>query len=224
LPPPRDEDRDDGEPDPFDALLNLEEQYYAEGYAAGVSDGERAGLSEGRWFGLQKGFEKGLEMGRVFGRAQVWGARMAKGKVEEGNVDFVTSGGDSRRSGDGAKVGGDLDELLKGEGEVALKPLTYSERLERHVNTLYALSEIDSLDTQNTEETVSEFDDRFKRAVAKAKVIESIIGEEHGDGGGRVTTRDTPDGARSGEKGKGRLRLKRDTTGLEKNIEDFGIR
>lgn len=226
-PPSRDEDDEDAEHDPFDALLNLEDEYYAEGYAAGVADGERAGLIEGRLFGLQKGFEKGLEMGRVFGRAQVWGARVAKGKegrVEEGNVDVVTSGGASRRSGDGAKVGGDLDELLKAEGEIALQPLTYSERLERHVNTLYALSEIESLDTRNTEEAVGEFDDRFKRAVAKAKVIESIIGDEHGDGGGIVTTRDTPDGTGSGEKGKGRLRLTRNTTGLEKNIEDFGIR
>jgi len=94
--------------------------------------------------------------------------------------------------------------------------------LDKHVRTLYALSELESLSTQNIEDAVSEFDDRFKRAVAKVKVIESIVDEGHIDGDS-----DTKDIAEreGGEKSeKGRLKLARSEIGLEKNIEDFGIR
>lgn len=55
------------EDDILSSLLNLEDKYHAEGYAAGVSDGSRAGRIEGRTFGLEKGFEKFTELGRLGG-------------------------------------------------------------------------------------------------------------------------------------------------------------
>lgn len=58
--------------DAFDQILNLEEQYHAEGYALGVADGSKSGRIEGRIFGLQKGFEKFSEMGKLNGKAVVW--------------------------------------------------------------------------------------------------------------------------------------------------------
>lgn len=220
----------EGADDPFDALLNLEEQYYSEGYQLGVADGERAGLIEGRWFGLQKGFEKGVEMGRIFGRAQVLGARVGMGRGSKSQprvqVQAQSGAGEAFAGNEGGEnvQDGGLSELLQSEREMRVRPLRYSERLERHITALYALSEIESLDTRNTEEAVTEFDDRFKRAVAKAKVIESIIGDGHGDGEREFVSTDSPGGSGVGGKGKGRIRLTRDTTGLEKNIEDFGIR
>jgi hypothetical protein len=60
------------EGDIFDSILDLEEQFYAEGYKLGVADGARAGRIEGRVFGLEKGFEKFLEAGRLHGRAIIW--------------------------------------------------------------------------------------------------------------------------------------------------------
>lgn len=201
-PIPCSENQPDEEDDPFDAVLNLEEQYYAEGYSAGVADGERAGLIEGRLFGMEKGFEKFLEMGRLNGRAKVWAARLEKGK------SFAVKGGDG------------AGDLIGKEEE--LKPLRHSERLEKHVTTLCALSEIESLDMRNTEDAVGEFDDRYKRAVAKVKVIESIIGEES-----PAEDAEKPGkGSKSGEKGKGKasLRLTREGRGAERNIEDFGVK
>ncbi|KAF2480070.1 hypothetical protein BDY17DRAFT_234011, partial [Neohortaea acidophila] len=61
----------------FDNLLNLEEQYYQEGYDLGIADGSRAGRIEGRIFGLEKGFEKYIAMGQLAGRAAVWNARIS---------------------------------------------------------------------------------------------------------------------------------------------------
>lgn len=65
----------------FDSILSLEDQYYAEGYELGASDGARAGRTEGRAFGLEKGFEKFLEMGRLGGKATVWSARLDDDEV-----------------------------------------------------------------------------------------------------------------------------------------------
>lgn len=55
--------------DPFQTLVHLEEQYYAEGFALGSEDGAKAGRAEGRQFGMEKGFEKFSELGRLHGRA-----------------------------------------------------------------------------------------------------------------------------------------------------------
>jgi hypothetical protein len=44
--------------DPFDSVLNLEDDLYTSAYALGAADGSRAGRVEGRIFGLEKGFEK----------------------------------------------------------------------------------------------------------------------------------------------------------------------
>ena len=181
--------------DPFDVVLNLEDQYYQEGFQAGVEDGSRAGLIEGRIFGLEKGFEKFFNMGKLSGRVCVWSARIQKGK---------DSSGQSLEAGDdGNNVGG-------------VRSLRYNERLDKHVQTLCALSELESLSTQNTEDAVNEFDDRLKRATAKVKVIESIVGEGHVDGDSQ--NKDIT-GRKEGEK----LNLARSGNVVEGNIEDFGI-
>ena len=187
--------------DPFDVVLNLEDQYYQEGFQAGVEDGSRAGLIEGRIFGLEKGFEKFLEMGKLCGRACVWSARMQK--------DKDSSGQSFDAADEGSNVGG-------------VKSLKFSERLDRHVQTLRALSELESLSTQNTEDAVSEFDDRFKRATAKVKVIESIVGEKHVDGDNPKNDIAERKGGERSEKGK--LQMARSGNAVGGNIEDFGIK
>ena len=69
--------------DLFSDILNLEDQYHAEGFSVGAVDGARAGRIEGRTFGLEKGFEKFAQLGRLGGRAAVWSARLdCQGEVE----------------------------------------------------------------------------------------------------------------------------------------------
>ena len=135
--------------DVFADVLNLEDQYYQEGYDLGVADGSKSGRIEGRLFGLQKGFEKFLEMGKLNGRAAVWEARLPSSSTS-------SSGQESR----------------------SLPQLSGNERLRKHVERLAALSDPNDLSTKNDEDDVSEFDDRLKDAKAKATLISRIVGED----------------------------------------------
>ena len=175
--------------DMFDSLLELEEQFYQEGYRLGEIDGERAGHLEGRAFGIEKGFEKFREMGRLNGRALVWSGRLGETHMpsSEGNQVFQSSN----------------DEITSH----GLKPLA-SGKLESHLRTLYALTEPESLSTENNEEKVAEFDDRFRRAQGKVKIVEKLVR----DRGLKTLSIDKPSSAHAKPQGQ-----------LESNIEDVSI-
>ncbi len=137
--------------DPFDGLLDLEEQFYNEGYALGEAEGSKAGRIEGRVFGLEKGFEKFMEAGRLHGRSIVWAGRMPQPAA---------------------------NETIEAAAEpCSLPPVANNPRLEKHIRVLHALSEPVSFSTDNSEEAVSDFDDRLKRAQAKLKIIERLVGD-----------------------------------------------
>ncbi|TVY90372.1 putative ORAOV1 family protein [Lachnellula willkommii] len=143
----------------FDEVLALEETFYNDGYQQGKADGVKAGRIEGRTFGLEKGFEKFVESGRLYGKSLVWANRMPQ-LQESGGADTITTPTSSSQK---------------------LPPLPGNQRLGRHLKVFHALAESESLSTENSEDAVSDFDDRFKRAQAKAKVIERLVGETKGD-------------------------------------------
>ncbi|KAL1628047.1 hypothetical protein SLS56_006088 [Neofusicoccum ribis] len=203
--------------DPFDTVLSLEDEYYAEGHALGVKDGSRAGRIEGRVFGLEKGFEKFVAMGALHAKAAVWAARLPAYQQQ----------GDAQKS----KASADT------ETGTALPALPENPRLAKHVATLHALSEPASLSTQNDEDAVSEFDDRLKRAQAKVKVIEKLVNEGQdvseltGEEKGSEVAASAPSGRSSSAAGavKGPKRIgggvkmvRKEGRGEEKNMEDFG--
>ncbi|KAK0726992.1 DUF1715 domain-containing protein [Lasiosphaeria miniovina] len=144
--------------DPFDDVLNLEEQFYQEGYKEGQADGIRAGRAEGRSLGLEKGFLKFVESGTLYGRAIVWANQLP------------------RTSGMGATEKAASKPAQDETKSRQLPPLPRNPRLEKHITTLYALVEAESLSTENTDEAVNDFDDRLKRAHGKAKIIEKMVG------------------------------------------------
>ncbi|KAG9229246.1 hypothetical protein BJ875DRAFT_205069 [Amylocarpus encephaloides] len=152
--------------DPFEEILGLEEKFYNDGYKQGLSDGIIAGRIEGRKFGLEKGFEKYVESGRLHGKSLIWANRMSFFHKQ----DQAT--GNEQSGNRGAQVLGE-------HPKATLKPpaLPNNQRLAKHLQVLYALVESDSLSTENTEEAVSDFDDRWKRAHAKAKIVERMAGE-----------------------------------------------
>ncbi len=160
-------------PDPFDTLLTLEDQFYNQGYAEGTADGELAGRTEGRQLGLERGFQKFVESGRLQGRAIVWGSRL------RGQQQVQGEGGEAATRGDDAERNEEESEVM------ALPPLlpagkdgdAAASRLAKHISTLYALVETESLSTDNTDEAVDDFDDRLRRAQGRAKVIERMVGE-----------------------------------------------
>ena len=152
--------------DPFDDVLNLEDQFYQEGYRQGTADGAQAGKIEGRGLGLEKGYEKFLEGGRLYGRSLVWGTRLVRQaqqqQQQQQQQDQVLSGGDSTSS----------------KERQELPPLPTNPRLRKNIVTLHALIEPETLSTENTDEAVNDFDDRLKRAQGKARIIEKTTGEQ----------------------------------------------
>lgn len=161
----------------FDEVLGLEEQFYNDGFGQGLADGIKAGQVEGRTFGLEKGFEKYVESGRLYGRSLIWANRMRGPRRT--TEDQTIPGSTSDTSPNGLRQ--------EKSGPTHLPSLPQNQRFSKHLKVLYALSESDSLSTENTEEAVSDFDDRLKRAQGKAKIIERIIGgyREDGESGGQ---------------------------------------
>ncbi|USP76736.1 uncharacterized protein yc1106_04010 [Curvularia clavata] len=146
----------DNSSDPFDTLLTLEDTLYTAAYDLGVADGAHAGRIEGRIFGLEKGFEKFAALGELHGRSVVWGSRLP-GLTSPNSTQDETS--------------------PEATQEKRLPPFPKNERLKNNTTLLHSLTDPETFDTANTEEAVADFDDRFKRAGAKAKVIERIVGE-----------------------------------------------
>lgn len=142
------------EPDPFDDIFTLEDRFYQEGYQQGLEDGEMAGRIEGRQFGMSTGFEKFLESGRLASQAVVWANRLPKDNQQQ---ESSTSGAASEKK------------------PCSLPPLPNNARLEKNINMVYALVEPETLSTANSDEAVQDFDDRLKRAQAKAKVVTKMI-------------------------------------------------
>ncbi|KAL9102597.1 MAG: hypothetical protein Q9163_002277 [Psora crenata] len=145
--------------DPFDDVLSLEDGFYKAGYELGAADGELAGRVEGRSVGLKAGFEKYVAMGKLNGRATVWAGRLPAQVNNTRTVDSAQDG------------------ITYQGNSCTLSTLPANRRLQLHVKTLYALTEPESLSTANSEESVGDFGDRLKRAEAKAKIIEKVIGE-----------------------------------------------
>lgn len=147
------------EDDPFDSLLTLEDTLYTSAYDQGVADGARAGRVEGRIFGLEKGFEKFAELGELHGRSVVWGGRIPA---------FASASSGASAEG---------KQETQSSSEKKLPDLPSNSRMQNNVSLLHSLTDLETFSIENTEEAVADFDDRFKRAGAKAKVIERIVGE-----------------------------------------------
>lgn len=152
--------------DAFDDLLNLEEQFYSEGYEQGVADGDRAGRIEGRALGIEKGFEKFVEAGRLHGKSIVWANRLPQAHQQPQHAAGPQP--PAPRMPEDCKK--QVLPVLSGGGA----------RLEKNIVVLHALVEPDTLSTENSDEAVNDFDDRVKRAQGKARVIERHLGEDAG--------------------------------------------
>ncbi|KAL8687030.1 MAG: hypothetical protein Q9224_005273 [Gallowayella concinna] len=175
-------------PNPLDEVLELEDTFYKEGYDLGVQDGSRAGRIQGRLFGLEKSFEKYITMGKLHGRSVIWSTRLSTSPQDS----------DSDQRSQTSYLGpGETDVPTLDASVFSLLPrIPHNPRLEKHLRTLNALTEPARLSTENTEEALSDFDDRWKRAEGKVKIIEKLLGEESlcGTAGGSLQH---PDGSNS---------------------------
>ncbi|KAK6217634.1 Prohibitin-1, subunit of the prohibitin complex (Phb1p-Phb2p) [Pestalotiopsis sp. IQ-011] len=156
--------------DPFDDVLNLEEQYYDEGYSQGYDDGFRGGKIEGRSVGMKTGYEKFLEAGRLQGKAIIWANRIPSLRSppeKKGSAQPQAENGASAVSSEHSSVPASR-----------LPPLSSNARMTKNVSSLHALVEPGTLSTENNDEAVNDFDDRVKRAQGKLKIVERMLGDD----------------------------------------------
>ncbi|CAI7645041.1 unnamed protein product [Penicillium palitans] len=143
----------------LDSLLDLEEQFYNEGYELGTADGAATGYTEGSVFAVEKGFEKFVEMGRLYGKALRLDIKSSEGAASQ--VDSTT---------DTLSLDPSICKDMP-----SLPP--HSTRLARNLQTLLELVDPATLDMSNTEEAVNDVDERLKGAATKAKLIQRAMGE-----------------------------------------------
>jgi hypothetical protein len=156
--------------DILDNILSLEEQFYQEGYDLGVIDGARAGYTEGSVFAVEKSFEKLLQLGRLYGRALVWNQRLISSPL-------------STQSPEGEQPEKKEEDAINTDIINSMPALHQGSRLAKNIQTLLALVDPATLVLQNTEDAVSEIEERLKGAALKVKLIQRALGESSlGDG------------------------------------------
>ncbi|KAE8354442.1 DUF1715 domain protein [Aspergillus coremiiformis] len=151
----------------LEGLLDLEEEFYKEGYDLGAADGAQVGYTEGSVFAVEKGFEKFIELGRLYGKALVWSHRLTE--LDSSKVQDPSHVSQSLSD----EVGTDLEPSICKE----MSSLPPSSRLAKNIATLLELVDPASLPLQNTEEAVADVDERLKGAGIKAKLIQRTLGE-----------------------------------------------
>ncbi|PSN64081.1 hypothetical protein BS50DRAFT_460635, partial [Corynespora cassiicola Philippines] len=208
--------------DPFDTLLTLEDTLYTSAYDLGASDGAHAGRIEGRIFGLEKGFEKFLALGALHGRSQVWGSRIPLPRPDPPSSSSSTTTATATATPEQQEEEGERKE--EEATALPLPPLKPNARTARHIQTLHALSDPATFSTLNTEDAVADYDDRVKRAGAKAKMIERLVGEV-GDPSSSFSASASASGSGSAAAAAGgastpRVKLKNEPR-PEQNMEDF---
>ncbi len=170
--------------DPLDQLLDLENTFYQEGYDLGVQDGSRTGRIEGRLFGITSAFETFSATGNLHGRSVIWSARLPGPEIasasEHSSIDpdGLATKAISTKFSKNSQDSGLEGTAPSSFSASSLPQIPHNPRLEKHVRTLYALTEPASLSTDNTEDAVSDFNDRLKRAEGKAKMIEKLLDED----------------------------------------------
>ncbi|KPI37593.1 uncharacterized protein AB675_4044 [Cyphellophora attinorum] len=155
--------------DLFDDVLDIEDQFYKEGFDAGAADGTHAGLVEGKIFGIEKGYDKALELGRLHGRALVWNHRLRQGHFAASGSSNLTETTESS-----AQSGTDLSNAFS-----AMPALPKSARLEKNVESLLSLTSPKHVPTANDDESVEKVEDLIMKATNKAKIVSNTVGEPH---------------------------------------------
>ncbi|KAL4946206.1 hypothetical protein BDV06DRAFT_152038 [Aspergillus oleicola] len=152
----------------FESLLDLEEDFYKEGFDLGAADGAEAGYTEGSVFAVEKGFEKFVELGKLYGKALVWAQRLAE--MKQGAHETPS---DTESLAEAKEEKSPLNSsVCKG-----MASFPHSSRLARNLDILIELVDPASLPMQNTEEAVTDVDERLKGAIVKAKLIQRAFGE-----------------------------------------------
>ncbi len=161
--------------DILDSVLDLEEASYQAGFDEGKKDGVEAGYTEGKIFGIERGYQKALAMGKLYGRALMLNACLSDPDSKSENV----TGPSPIKAAKATTADTKTDNHNVGSNMPSLPTLLENPRLKKYVETLLKLTDPQTLSVENSDEAVDDFDNRMKKAVAKAKVIDKMIAEPY---------------------------------------------
>ncbi|QKX56466.1 uncharacterized protein TRUGW13939_03571 [Talaromyces rugulosus] len=153
--------------DLLESVLGLEEKFYHEGYQVGLADGARAGYTEGSVFAVEKGFAQALEVGKLYGKALVWNQRFASRTVDRSGSS----------SGTKPTLGGDDLPAIHTDLCYGMPEIRGESRVARNIQLLLGLVDPATLSLENTEDAVSDMEERLKGAQLKTKLIQRSLGE-----------------------------------------------
>ena len=185
--------------DLLDSVLSLEDVSYQAGFAEGEKDGSDIGYAEGITFGMEQGFRKAMEMGSLHGRAMMLNSCL----TEPGpslQPEAETNGHDHPVLGESKSAANDADKKLVPDLP-KIPTIPSNPRLRKHIETLLKLTDSEGVSWENSDAAVDEFDERMKKAVAKAKVIDKLVGDKHKLNS--VTGKTGPEGAQNASVGIG---------------------
>ena len=171
----------------LESLLDLEEEFYQEGYDLGAADGAQAGYTEGSVFAVEKGFEKFLELGRLYGKALVWSQRLADSQLS-GKAESDGQNNGALESDHKQEELSLLDPAICKE----MSSFSSSSRLAKNIEILLELVDPASLPMVNTEEAVNDVDERMKGAAVKVKLIQRALGEREDNSDIHPDAKDLP--------------------------------
>ncbi|KAL9619135.1 MAG: hypothetical protein Q9160_006224 [Pyrenula sp. 1 TL-2023] len=159
-------------------FVDLENEYYLEGYNQGVKDGQVAGMVEGKIFGIEKGYEKAVEMGRLRGRVALWHSRLI-GRSMNSVSPPATEGGQTSKAGlvHDPELKTRLPAMFSDDLPEKLASLPVTSRVEKHLESVFSTTTSTLLSLHNDDDSSEDFELRLKRATSKIKVITNILGE-----------------------------------------------
>ncbi|OKL60537.1 hypothetical protein UA08_04309 [Talaromyces atroroseus] len=164
--------------DLLDGVLGLEEEFYKEGYALGVTDGARAGYTEGSVFAVENAFEKLLQLGKLYGKALVWNQRL----ISSATTSALSSPVAKTENAAAAATTDEGPPVFDTDICQSMPGLHQGSRLAKNIQTLLALVDPATLVLENNEDAVSEIEERLRGAALKAKLIQRALGESFDEG------------------------------------------
>lgn len=132
-----------------DYLLNLEQQYYQEGYEKGANEKAKENYVEGKQFGLQVGFQRFLILGQIQGIIEVLKGSLEDKSTVSRNVENIDSLlAAIEMSNDDDAVAGYESKILKVRNKLRNVLLSLQRRSGRSTETSLTLEDVEEVCTK----------------------------------------------------------------------------
>ncbi|ODV85502.1 hypothetical protein CANARDRAFT_23035 [[Candida] arabinofermentans NRRL YB-2248] len=150
----------------FDSVLNLEDQYYNEGFNEGQLEGSMKQFHEGKELGIQTGYQRLLIIGQLRTLVNYWIEKIDR------LIESNTMGTESSSSDLSVSVVSVSVKKPKRDNHKVKKTL---DGLKMLLDSLY---DNDKINLTNSDEDVQTYETILKKARAKVRSLSTVLGDE----------------------------------------------